>query len=294
MTRAEALAALRSRSAHERLRAARLLVRECEEADLKALNRALRREPVSYVRAALELAIARLLSSRWEDPAEPADEFQIPRDTRTQIERVAVERVTGQLLHEISPLVGLISDSAMRELPVYEGSETEKHVGSLSEVLDAIEQLQVAAALPRPTELDLAGWLDDLVFEVAGTAVANVSLQGARPTMINSDPALLRLAVSNGLRNALEAVSYAGNEDAHSVVVTWGATNLDYWVAVLDRGPGLVGPVESAFGVGQSTKKGHSGFGLAIAKQAIETLGGTCTLEATDGGGARFELRWAG
>ena len=74
--------------------------------------------------------------------------------------------------------------------------------------------------------------------------------------------------------------------------MTWGMTDIDYWVAVLDRGPGIVGPAESTFGIGETTKKGHSGFGLAIAKQAIETLGGACTLQPAAEGGARFEIRW--
>lgn len=267
-------------------------MRKCEAADLRTLNEALRREPVSYVRTALQLAIKRILSREWSLPAEASGEFEIPRDTRTQIEKVAVERVTGQLLHEITPLVGLIATSARREVRAYEGSETQRHVGSLKGVLEAIEQLKRATTLPNPTEFDLAEWLEDLVWEVVGGEAVDVSLQGARPTLISSDPALLRLAVSNGMRNAVEAVTSSEAEEAHSIVVTWGETDVDYWVAVLDRGPGLVGPVESAFGVGQSSKKGHSGFGLAIARQAIETLGGTCTLERALGGGAWFELRW--
>ena len=47
----------------------------------------------------------------------------------------------------------------------------------------------------------------------------------------------------------------AGSEP-HQIVVTWGETDIDYWTAVLDRGPGVVGPVESAFGIGKTTKRG--------------------------------------
>ena len=111
--------------------------------------------------------------------------------------------------------------------------------------------------------------------------------------LITSDPDVLRLAIVNGLRNAVEAVGGLSGPEPHSVVVTWGQTDVDYWVAVRDRGPGLVGPEESAFGIGKTTKRGHRGFGLAIARKAIETLDGACTLQPADGGGARFEVRWA-
>ena len=69
-------------------------------------------------------------------------------------------------------------------------------------------------------------------------------------------------------------------------------TDVDYWVAVIDRGVGIIGPVESAFGIGKTAKRGHRGFGLPIARQAIETLGGSCTLQPIAEGGAHFEIRW--
>jgi signal transduction histidine kinase len=50
--------------------------------------------------------------------------------------------------------------------------------------------------------------------------------------------------------------------------------------------------VESVLGIGKTTKAGHSGFGLPIAKAAIEALGGTLNLQSAIGGGAKYELRW--
>ena len=64
--------------------------------------------------------------------------------------------------------------------------------------------------------------------------------------MVTSDPTLVRLAVCNGIRNAIEAVAAANLAEPHPIVITWGETDIDYWVAVLDRGVGIVGPVEAA------------------------------------------------
>ena len=293
MTRQEALETLSSRSAHDRLKAVRFLSRNSDPSDLQALRDALRSETVSYVRTVLELAIKRVSNSASPQVEAAPEEFEIPPDVRSQIRNDVTEEITGQILHEIASPVGLIASAAMREIPDYEHSRTRKQVENLKRIFEAIEQLKGATAVPRPEEFDLVELLTEIVSEEAvGSDPIEVSLYGANPMLITSDRALLRLAISNGIRNAVEAVTGTPGNEPHPIIVTWGETDVDYWVTVLDRGSGVVGPAESAFGIGKTTKKGHSGFGLTIARQAIETLGGACTLQLQREGGARFEIRW--
>lgn len=292
MTRNEALEGLSSGSAHVRLKAARFLAHNSKSADLQPLNAALRDETDTYVRGGLELAIRRASSFAPPAPENPADEFEMHPDVRAQVRNEVTEEVAGQILHEIASPIGLIASAAAREIADYSQSKTKRHIDNLKRVFEAIEQLKTAAAVPRPEEFDLAELLGEIVSEVVGTETVDVSLHGAKPLVITSDRALLRLAVSNGLRNAVEAVSGRPDTEPHPIVVTWGETDVDYWVAILDRGPGVTGFTESAFGIGKTTKKGHSGYGLAIARQAIETLGGACTLQPAKEGGARFEIKW--
>ena len=292
MTRDEALERLSSSSAHDRLKAARFLARNSNPDDLQTLRDALRNETVSYVLTGLELAIQRATNTVSPAAEDAMEESDIPPDVRAQIRNEVIEEVTGQILHEIASAVGLIASAAARDIPDYERSKTKKHVDNLKRVFKAIEQLKTAAAVPKPEEFDLAELLGEIVSDVIGTDMVDVSLYGAKPMLMTSDRALLRLAVSNGIRNAVEAVISATGTEPHPIIVTWGETDIDYWVAVLDRGLGVVGPAESAFGIGKTTKRGHSGFGLAIARQAIETLGGACTLQPATEGGARFEIRW--
>ena len=292
MTREKALQGLSSDSAHDRLKAARFLARDSDASDLQLLRNALQSETVSYVRTGLELAIKRASHSASPAAGETVEEYEIPPDVWGQLRNEVADEIAGQILHEIAPPVGLIAAAAAREVPDYEQSKTKRQVENLKRVFGAIEQLKGAAAVPRPEEFDLAELLAEIVSAEVGDRPVEVSRHGAQPMVITSDRALVRMAVSNGIRNAVEAVLDSARSEPHPIIVTWGETDVDYWTAVLDRGTGVVGPLESAFGIGKTTKKGHSGFGLAIARQAIETLGGSCTLQPTTEGGTQFEIRW--
>lgn len=292
MTKEEALDLLLSDSAHERLKAARFLARNTDPADAQRLRKALQSETVSYVRTSLNLAIQRVETSASRAAAISVEEPEIPSDLRAQIKNEITEEITGQILHEIASPVGLLATSAAREIPDYESSKTRIYIENLQRVFEAIEQLKGASAVPRPQEFDLASLISNIAETVVGGQPIEISLHGTKPFIITSDHALLSFALSNGIRNAVEAVVALGSNEPHSVIINWGETDIDYWVAVIDRGVGIVGPVESAFGVGKTTKRGHSGFGLAIARQAIETLGGSCTLQPAAEGGAHYEIRW--
>jgi nitrogen fixation/metabolism regulation signal transduction histidine kinase len=292
VTRDDALTLLSSDSAHQRLKGARFLVRGAQQSDLPLLRQARQRENVSYVKKSLDLVIMKLSQFLAAPVGEPLDEFDIPEEVRRQIRSQAVEHVTGILLHEIASPIGLVRRSASREVGNFEGSRTKFYLDSLQRIFEAIEQLKGAAAAPKPEEFDLAELIHEIKLAETPSQKLDVSLHGPTPLIIRSDPTLVRLAVCNGLRNAIEAVAEASDNESHPIVVTWDSTDVDYWVAVLDRGPGLIGPIEPAFEIGKSTKQGHSGFGLAIARQAIETLGGSVTLQPATGGGALYEVRW--
>ena len=293
MTREDALQGLSSTTTRERLKAVRFFSDNGDRSDLATLRSALERERVAYVRTSLKLAIKRVSDSPTSADQDFMDEVEVPVDVRSQIRTAITAELTGQLLHEISSPVGLIASAARREVPNYAQSRTKSFVDTLKRVFEAIEQLKIAAAVPKPTEFDLADLLNEIAAEAVPCGQSQLfSLIGAKPMLITTDRALLGMALSNAARNAVEAVSDPAQEVPHPVTVTWGATDIDYWVVVLDRGSGIVGPAESAFEVGTTTKRGHSGFGLTIARQAIETLGGACSLQPATENGARFEVRW--
>ena len=292
MTREEALKSVRSGSPHERLRAARYLAQNPEAADLSAIRQARSGETDSYVRAALDAAITRLSSAPGQSEGEPAPDEEVPDDVLRKARTKAVEWVTALFLHEVASPIGLVANAAAREIANYESSSTKKHITRVQRIFAGIEQLRAVTATPKPEEFDLADHIGRIISEEGAGAALEPNPHGPRPFILSTDRHLLDFAIRNGLRNALESTAQSRTENAQAVVVTWGLTDVDYWVAVIDRGPGLTGPIDGAFELGRSTKQGHSGFGLAIARQAMETLGGIVTLSPARAGGARYELRW--
>lgn len=292
MTREEALDLLRSPSTHQRLKASRQLARNAGAEDLDTLQAARSTESDSYVKGSLDRAIARLTETNSSSPADETEDFDVSETSSRQIYARATEYVAGLLLHEIAPPIGLLAFNASREVPNYDRSTTKKHITSLQTIFAAIEQLRTASATPKPAEVDLAGLINSLVETEFVESSVEIATQGPNPLVLISDDGLLRFAICNGLRNAVEAVSATAIEKHEPIVIAWGETDVDYWLSIIDRGSGISGSVEPVFGIGKTTKKGHSGFGLAIARAAIEALNGNVSLQPATGVGTKYELRW--
>jgi signal transduction histidine kinase len=120
-----------------------------------------------------------------------------------------------------------------------------------------------------------------------------MSLAGPSPFVAVGDRGLVELALRNGVINAVEATREidAGDDD-HSIVVNWNKTDRDYWVAVLDRGPGIPERAAAIFDFGTTTKEGHLGMGLALAIRAARSMRGDLSIATRETEGARYELRW--
>ena len=291
MKREDALSQLNSPSTHARLKAARHLAKCAEIVDLTSLRVARSAETDFYVRGSLERAIDRLTTGPTVQPPDSTHEVEISDRERRHIYARATEWIAGLFLHEIASPLGLLAYEASREVPGYEQSKTKNHIKTLQMVFDAIEQLRKASATPKPIEINLPSLIEEIVLSEFANTVDSIALHGQKPLLLVCDPALLRFSICNGLRNAVEAVSTITGE-AWPIVVTWGQTDVDYWISIIDKGPGMTKPVETMLGIGMSTKEGHSGFGLPIAAAAIDAIGGTIRLEVAAGGGTKYELRW--
>lgn len=288
----EIISLLNAGRSDERLRAARLLAREKDSSNIELIRTALRAEKNKWVKSALSKALD--ASEGKETPFLPDAEPELdPEDAEIllQLKSDAVLEVTKRLVHEIRPIMGRLDVWARQEFSNYSSSSTKREWDRLERLMKAIDMLGKAAAPPSLKEFDLERLISDIVnSEIVDHPNIKVDLHGPSPCLVRGSSELLDLIVSNGVRNAIESVLEI--ETKRPIVVTWGETDRDTWVSVLDRGKGLPIGIQNIFELGSTTKKGHLGVGLAQAKQAAITLRGELRLSPSKEGGAQYEFRW--
>ncbi len=157
--------------------------------------------------------------------------------------------------------------------------------------MTAIRDLKRANAVPTYKQFTLAELIAEVIEAVPNPGGATIQPAGISRLIVSADKDQLRLAISNGLRNALEAVQLHSIAKPPKVVVTWGATQSENYVVIKDTGPGFNGDPAAALKLGATSKNGHVGFGLALAQQAMLSMQGDIALK-NDEDGAHFEIRW--
>jgi signal transduction histidine kinase len=182
--------------------------------------------------------------------------------------------------------------AAETEITDFESSETRRALDRLDEFLEALSRLRRAASAPKVEEFSLDEIVQRCIQDSSVPQNVQIQRSGPQPCVAEGDSGLISLSLANGLRNSVEATVAASKESARlPVIVTWGTTDVEYWISVVDNGIGFKGDVHRAFDVGTSTKAGHLGMGLAIASQALTSMGGRIFLIPNERG-VRFEMRW--
>src|SRR5262249_50828171 len=118
-----------------------------------------------------------------------------------------------------------------------------------------------------------------------------ISRDGEFPEILGS-PVLLRRALANLLRNAVQATPPARPTEPEALLVRGGRNEAEATLTVGDRGVGIdTASREKIFLPFYSSKPSGAGFGLAIVARIAELHGGTVEVTARPGGGSFFTLR---
>ncbi len=144
--------------------------------------------------------------------------------------------------------------------------------------------------VPEPVDLDAVAEAACAEIERAypGTPVAR---SGEFPP-VSGSAVLLRRAIVNLLRNAIEATGEGRRADSDAISLAGGCASKEVTLSIGDRGPGVGAAArEKIFLPFYSSKPGGSGFGLAIVARIAELHGGTVEVSDRPGGGALFTLR---
>ena len=282
--------ALQTGNARERLEAARAFAASATADDIPLLQDALRRETVSWVRRALRIALERAGAPEPGLGAVVASDLE--QDAVDDVYAEAIEETAGRLTHEIAPLVGAARLYAELETPDFDNTRLKRKLNQLEEMLDAIRTLSRAAAAPRLAEFNLAEVVGEIVADTPPREGVSIEATGRDPLLVVGDPTLVRLVVQVGLNNSAEATIALTGDQLPALVVRWDETDIDYWVAVLDRGVGLPPTASQIFGIGVTGKAGHLGMGLSLARRAAQSLRGNITLTPRRQSGVQFMFRW--
>jgi signal transduction histidine kinase len=284
---------LQSETQTERLEAARYFASHAVSSQEGALRDALARERVHWIRAALKRALAKILPNAEFTSAEASvDRDDVPERFAAQVYADALETAASQLIHEIEPILGTLRLAAEGEIQNFELSNTSRNLNRLDDLLSAFSRLRRAASAPKTEDFSLDEAIQRCIQETQIPDGIHIQKAGPQQCIVVGDSSLVTLCLSNGLRNAIEATMALGADAKKPpIAVAWGQTDIDYWISIVDSGVGYKGNLLRAFEMGTTTKQGHLGMGLAIAHQALGSMGGKLLLTPNQRG-VRFEMRW--
>jgi len=210
----------------------------------------------------------------------------------------AINRLTGGVAHEIkNPLNSIAIRLELLKARMSEAPEAEPELRVIEQEinrLDRVVRTFLDFAKPvdlKAAELDFVQLTESVLTLVRPEAqrlgISVDFVPRVAPVLVLGDADLLRQAVLNVVRNAMEACSTGGR-----VTVIMVSGTREVVLSVADTGPGI--PPEArdkVFQLYYSTKEGGSGIGLAMAYRAFQLHGGTIEIDAAPGGGALVRMR---
>ncbi len=249
-------------------------------------------ERVMYIKKALERALNILDNNQIMNLEESEIDVVLddPENVKKYFKAKAIDEFSGIVLHELEPKIGMLKTYLETEINDYENSSSKKAIEEFEQFFMALESLRESSSPPKYKEVDVSKLIKKIVSEEIKLDL-EIIYEGSENCIVRTDKHLLSFAISNGIRNAQESLSEISNEKKRKIMISWDITDIDCWICIADEGTGLTGSPEQAFILGNSSKDGHSGFGLGIIHQSMESIGGTAEL-LDNGVGAKLILRW--
>lgn len=218
---------------------------------------------------------------------------------RTSMERrlAAINRLTGGVAHEIkNPLNSIAIRLELLRNHLHDSPQAEEEINIIAQEITRLDRVvRTFLDFTRPVDLalaqlDLAALTQEILTllepEASRTRVNLLFTPPPQPLRIRGDADLLKQAILNVCRNALDAMPDGGQLRVH--LLRDGAQAV---LTVADSGPGIPPEHrEKIFQLYYSTKPKGSGIGLAMTFRAVQLHGGSIDVESAPGQGATFRL----
>lgn len=236
----------------------------------------------------------RLLGEQFRGAKEGATQLRSSMERRL----AAISRLTGGVAHEIkNPLNSIAIRLELLRNHLSEAPEAEEEINIISQEITRLDRVvRTFLDFTRPvelatTDLDLRTVVQDVLTliepEAKRTKVAMEFNSPAAPVRVRGDADLLKQALMNICRNALDVMPRGGH-----LRVGLLRAGQEAVVSIADTGPGIPAEHrEKIFQLYYSTKNKGSGIGLAMTFRAVQLHGGSIEVESEPGQGALFRLR---
>jgi len=212
----------------------------------------------------------------------------------------AMGRLAAGIAHEIRNPLGIIKATASRLQKLYADpqrpDEKFEYIAAEVDRLNAILGGYLSFAKDEPPsleELDLVPVLQRTLRLMGPELEApGIGLEVDAPAScpIRGDPQRLQQVIMNVVLNSVQAMPGGG-----LLRVRLAADGGAVVLSCTDTGPGVPPALrQRLFEPFFTTKEKGSGLGLAVARRIVEQHGGTMTLGAAAGGGARVDIRLPG
>ena len=226
------------------------------------------------------------------------ENLRLERELAERERLASLGRMAATVAHEIkNPLSAIKSIAQVMREDESLRNEYERDlgliVGETDRLSQSVTQLLSFARRESPAAQPLS--VDELVRSVADLFRANASEQGivldcevrVQAELTGKSVSALRDALSNLLLNALQATPQGGK-----VELIAAAANGDLVISVQDSGSGVPADLrERVWEPFFTTRQRGTGLGLAIVRKRVQEVGGSASLEASNGRGALFQLR---
>jgi signal transduction histidine kinase len=197
---------------------------------------------------------------------------------------MSAQRLRREFL-DVSPSTGT-QDGAELELLLGVVADESRRIDDI--VQRFLEYARPPTLAPRAT--DLAAEVREIVEATRPMALSrgvtlDADVAGAAIAVI--DPAQLRQAIDNLLRNAIEATQAGGQ-----VAIVARSTGKGHSIEVRDTGAGIApDDLPRIFDLYFTTKAHGTGVGLAVTHQIVGAHGGTIEVDSKPGAGTRMTIR---
>jgi len=238
--------------------------------------------------ALLDIANSGKVTVKYTNKSSGTDEIF----DKNAIKSEAVSDSIGQVLHELEPIIGSIRVFAEKEISNFPQSRTKSELEKLDEVLETFEDWRKVEQSPVFREVKVLEEISKEKDRIAPKSIVEIQIDVSNDLTYILSPALLRIIISNALRNAVESSNQPTVREKHPIIVRGSSTDNSIWFSIIDDGIGLQSKTDELLKSRHTTKPGNRGLGLAIIDKAVTSMGGHWKLNNSKPHGAElyFEI----